>query len=66
LRDMKSEGPTQQLQALRSARESLAREVQNLERQIKRLEEAQSRQKQPTRGGADGPDDGPQPEGLKK
>ena len=65
-RGMQLEGPNQQLQALRGAREALAREVQNLERQIKRLEEEQSRQKQATHVGDDGPEDGSQPNLLKK
>jgi beta-lactamase regulating signal transducer with metallopeptidase domain len=42
-----SEGPTKELQALRDARESLERQLQNISRQIKRLEQDQKRPKNP-------------------
>lgn len=42
LRDMQSEGPARELEALKTARESLDREVQKLTQQIKRLEEQKS------------------------
>ncbi len=62
LRDGKSEGPARELQALRQARDSLGRELQNLERQIKRLEEDRNRQMKPGPGRSGDDNDGPKPE----
>jgi beta-lactamase regulating signal transducer with metallopeptidase domain/polyhydroxyalkanoate synthesis regulator phasin len=62
LRDMQSQGPVRELQALRSARESLQREVQSLERQIQRLEQKQDRNDKSDGDGSDGKVKGPKAE----
>ena len=49
LRDMKSQGPVRELQALRDAREALGKEVEKLTKQIKRLEQEENRLKMPGR-----------------
>jgi beta-lactamase regulating signal transducer with metallopeptidase domain len=60
LHDGKVDGSATELQALRSARDSLGREMQNLERQIKHLEEDQKRQanQNGSRNKSDDSDDG--------
>jgi beta-lactamase regulating signal transducer with metallopeptidase domain len=59
--EIKSQLPLKELQALRDARDSLRKEMENLDRQIKHIEHDQNRPKDSTHGRSDKPDESQQP-----
>ncbi len=59
---MESESSARELEALRSARESLDKEMKNLTQQIQRLEAERDRQQKPAQRSPDDSDNAPKSE----